>query len=41
MTFENKDRYEGDWKDGKMHGRGVYTWENGDMATGNFVGGEV
>eukprot|EP01036_Dinobryon_divergens_P027123 gene27123-35844_t len=26
MIFSNGDRYEGDWKDNKLAGRGVYTW---------------
>lgn len=32
--------YEGDWKDGKMHGRGRLVYENGDVYDGNFHKGK-
>ena len=28
--------YEGNWKDGKMHGQGIYKLGNGDVYTGSF-----
>ena len=30
VTFPNKDRYSGSWRDGKMHGKGVLECANGD-----------
>ena len=30
MTFANLDIYEGDWQNGKMHGRGKYNRFNAD-----------
>ena len=31
------NRYQGGWKDGLMHGQGVYTWDNGDRYEGEFA----
>lgn len=28
MTFSNHDIYDGEWKDGKMHGNGIYRFWN-------------
>ena len=28
--------YEGDWFEGKMHGRGVYTWPSGQSYEGEY-----
>ena len=43
----NGDKYEGDWKDGKMNGEGkvfgqvgVYNYGNGDKYNGNWVNDE-
>ena len=33
-------RYEGDWKDGKRQGRGVYVTANGDRYEGDFKDGK-
>jgi hypothetical protein len=33
------DTYEGDFKSGKPEGRGVYSWPNGNVFTGQFIGG--
>ena len=30
------DVYEGQWKDEKMHGKGVYTYHNGDQYDGEW-----
>ena len=31
-----RNKYEGEWKDGKKNGRGVYTWANGNKYEGEF-----
>jgi len=36
---DKKQSYEGNWKNGKMHGRGKLTFENGDFFQGEFVDG--
>lgn len=30
------DRYEGEWKDGRMHGKGAYHYSNGDKYEGEW-----
>jgi hypothetical protein len=31
---ENGDRYDGEWKNNKKHGTGVYKFSNGDVYEG-------
>ena len=35
------DRYEGDFKNDKITGKGTYIWKNGCQYTGDFVNGEM
>ena len=41
MVFSNGDQYEGDFKDGKISGKGVYLWKNGSTYEGLFDDGEI
>ena len=40
FSFPDGARYRGHARDGKPHGRGVYSWANGDRYVGNFVNGK-
>ncbi len=43
MVYEDYARYgkyEGEWKEGKRMGHGVYTWANGSRYKGDFVDGK-
>ena len=40
FSFPDGARYRGHARDGKPHGRGVYSWANGDRYEGNFVNGK-
>jgi len=35
-TWENGSRYVGEWKDGKKHGQGTYTSQDGTKGKGEF-----
>lgn len=37
---EPGDRYEGEFREGNMHGWGIYTWANGDRYEGEYVAGK-
>jgi hypothetical protein len=37
---EKKGIYEGEWKDNLRHGKGKYTWANGDVYEGDFLEGK-
>ena len=37
--YVNSDRYDGEWKDGKRHGRGIFQWANGDEFSGGWNDG--
>ena len=42
MTGANGDKYVGQYKDGKMHGVGKFTFANGDVhPSGEWENGEV
>ena len=36
-TWENGDKYVGDWLNNKSHGKGTYTWKNGGKYVGDWV----
>jgi hypothetical protein len=39
QTFADGSRYEGDWRDGKMHGQGTYTSPDGLSYSGGWLSG--
>jgi len=39
LNFKNNHTYQGPFLNGKKHGRGVYTWPDGDTFVGNFDNG--
>jgi len=39
-TFDNGDRYEGNFSRGEKHGRGTYTWLDGQTYVGEYVDGK-
>ena len=39
-TYENGDRYIGEWKNDNKHGQGTYTWANGDKYVGEYRDGK-
>jgi hypothetical protein len=39
MIYKNKARYEGQWKNNRMHGNGVYVWEDGREYEGTWQEG--
>ncbi len=36
-TFSSVEKYEGQYKDGKRNGHGIYTWSDGTIYEGQFV----
>ncbi|XP_034030779.1 alsin isoform X2 [Thalassophryne amazonica] len=38
-TLNKSDHYEGHWKEGKMHGRGMYRYASGEVYEGSFQDG--
>ena len=37
MYYSDGDRYEGEFKEGRMNGEGVYCYGEGDLYEGTFV----
>ena len=35
-TWDNGDKYVGEWKDDKKHGKGKFTWASGNMYEGDW-----
>ena len=40
ITYRSGARYRGEIRNGRRHGRGVYTWADGDRYEGDFVDGK-
>jgi hypothetical protein len=40
FTSGSRDRYEGEWRDGKQHGCGIMTWTDGDRYEGEWRDGK-
>lgn len=36
FSFTSGDKYIGEWKNGKMNGKGTYIWKNGEKLVGEF-----
>lgn len=36
MVWEDKSKYEGEWKDGMRHGKGTFYYTNGDKYVGDW-----
>lgn len=41
INFDNGNIYVGDVLNGKMHGKGTYTWSSGDIYIGDFANNEM
>jgi len=37
MHYANGDKYEGEWKDGNLHGKGIYYYKSGDKYDGEWA----
>jgi hypothetical protein len=37
MTSPDGDKYDGEWRDGMEHGRGMHTWPSGDKHDGEWA----
>ena len=37
MRWNDGNKYEGEWKDGKCHGKGTYYYTNGDWEYGDYA----
>ena len=41
-TFaQDQSHFVGNYFDGKMHGKGLYTWKDGSSFKGNWVGNKI
>ncbi len=41
FIYSNGDKYEGEWRDGKMHGNGKMVFANGDVYDGQWKDGKM
>ena len=37
MTYNNRDKYDGDFINDKREGNGIMTYNNGDIYKGDFI----
>jgi len=37
--YSNGNKYEGEFYNGKPHGKGIYTWANGEVYEGEWMVG--
>jgi len=40
MTFADGNKYDGEWKEGRKSGLGIFTWANGAKYSGDFKDGK-
>ena len=40
VKFDNGEAYEGEWRNGKQHGHGIYTWARGHRYEGDWRDGK-
>ena len=41
FTWEDGDKYVGEWWNDKRHGKGTFTWEDGDKYVGEYKDGHM
>ncbi len=41
MSWQSGERYEGSWKNSRMHGKGTMTWSDGRKYSGDWKNGEM
>lgn len=41
MLLKNGNSYEGQFHEGRFHGKGVFRWKNGDQFEGDFTDGKL
>jgi hypothetical protein len=41
MIYSNRDKYVGEWKDGRKNGQGTYTYSDGGTYVGEFKDGQI
>ena len=41
IKLHNGNTYQGEWRNGKMHGHGIYTWTTGDRFEGDWRDGKI
>jgi len=40
-TWEDGSKYEGNYVEGRKHGKGTYTWNDGSVFTGDWVDNNI
>lgn len=41
LYYPDGKKFEGQWKDGKKHGQGTYSWPNGSKYYVNYIEGKM